>query len=154
MQLSNHFHLREFLSSETAARLGRQIIPTADQLTNLTRLCTTLLEPIRVKLCLPIVITSGLRPAWLNEAIGGSKNSAHLDGLAADVKVVGMTPRVFARWVDNNRGEQLWQVDQCILEFDAWTHLCIAASGEQPRMQFLTATTMNRRTIYTNGVDA
>ncbi len=148
-QLSRHFALREFTSSETAARMGREIVPTPAQLANLTRLCTTLLEPIRMRLAYPIVVTSGLRPEWLNEAIGGSKTSAHMDGLAADIKVVGMTPRVFSRWVQNNFIEYGWPIDQCILEFESWTHLSIA---EAPRRQFLTATSVNGHTAYTTGI--
>ncbi len=152
MQLSPHFALGEFLFSETAARMGREIIPTPAQQANITRLCTTLLEPIRVKLCLPMTVTSGLRPPWLNEAIGGSKTSAHMDGLAADVKVVGMTPRVFTRWVLNNYEEQGWPIDQAIFEFDSWTHLSVAATDKDPRHQFLTATSRNGATVYANGV--
>lgn len=151
-QLSPHFNLREFLASETAARMGREIVPTPQQLANLTRLCTTLLEPIRVKLCRPIVITSGLRPAWLNEAIGGSRTSAHMDGLAADIKVVGMSPAVFSQWVSNHFIEEGWPVDQCILEFDSWTHLSVVADGKQMRQQFLTARRVNGATLYSQGV--
>lgn len=143
-QLTANFFLREFLFSETAARLGREIIPTDEQLSNLTRLCETLLEPIRVRLSRPIVITSGLRPPWLNEAIGGSPRSAHMDGLAADVKVVGMSPSVFVRWVRNNG----FIVDQCIEEFGQWTHLSVAQAGAKPRGQFLIARKFNGKTVY------
>jgi zinc D-Ala-D-Ala carboxypeptidase len=137
VKLSEHFSLHEFLASETAARMGRVITPTTQEVVNLTRLCQTLLEPIRARLGRPIVITSGLRPQWLNETIGGSKTSAHMRGFAADVKVVGMTPAVFCKWVQNNYEAEGWPVDQCILEFNQWTHLGIA---EEPRQQFLTAT--------------
>lgn len=142
MKLSEHFSLHEFTSSETAARMGREIVPTPEQLENLTQLCADLLEPIRVKLGRPIVITSGLRPAWLNVLIGGSPKSAHMDGLAADVKIVGMTPDVFARWVRHNG----FAVDQCIEEFGQWTHLSVA---KQPRNQFLLARRAGGQTVYT-----
>lgn len=144
-QLSAHFYLEEFTASQTAARLGREIVPTPEQLSNLTRLCESLLEPIRVRLQRPIVITSGLRPPWLNELIGGSPRSAHMDGLAADVKVVGMSPSVFQRWVRN----QGFTLDQCIEEFGQWAHLSVAAAGATPRQQFLIARTVNGKTTYT-----
>lgn len=141
MILTRHFSLHEFLSSETAARMGREVTPTPDQVKNITRLCETLLEPIRVKLGQPMVITSGLRPAWLNVLIGGSPKSAHMDGLAADVKVVGMSPQAFCRWVRNNG----FSVDQCIEEFGQWSHLSIAPA---PRNQYLTARHENGQTKY------
>ncbi len=148
-QLSPHFWLREFLASETAARMGRAIIPTIDEQANLQQLCTTLLEPVRVKLGRSIVITSGIRPAWLNVAVGGSPVSAHMHGLAADIKVVGMTPRVFSKWIQQNAQSEGWPVDQCILEFDAWTHLSVAVS---PRGQYLTAQQIGGHTTYKAGI--
>lgn len=152
MQLSDHFSLDEFLFSETARRMGRQIEPTPDVVANLRRLCVTLLEPIRVKLGRPLVITSGYRPEWLNVAIGGSKTSNHMRGFAADVKVVGMSPPTFARWVEVQHGIASLPIDQCILEFppNGWVHLGIA---EQPRGEFLTASSVNGRTVYTKGLN-
>jgi zinc D-Ala-D-Ala carboxypeptidase len=150
MNLSPHFSLHEFTSSETAARLGRKIEPTPYELANLTKLCVSLLEPIRVKLARPIVITSGLRPLWLNEAIGGSRTSAHMRGMAADIKVVGMSPATFCKWVKENYQEQGWVFDQCILEFEQWTHIGI--SEVEPRFQFLTATHAAGGTKYWPGI--
>ena len=150
-QLSDHFWLHEFTASETAARLGREIQPTDAQLANLKFLCQKLLEPVRVKLARPIVITSGLRPDWLNQAIGGSKNSAHMNGLAADIKVVGMRPAVFANWLQNNAAAEGWPIDQCILEFGQWTHL---STAPKPRHQWLTATRSADTVIYETGIVA
>lgn len=150
MKLSEHFSLNEFLSSETAARMGRAIVPTPEELENLTTLCTSLLEPIRCRLARPIVVTSGLRPLWLNTAIGGSKTSAHMKGLAADVKVVGMSPAVFCGWIKNHYEAEGWVFDQCILEFNQWTHLGLSAT---PRKQFLTASVdANGKTNYRPGI--
>ncbi len=129
--------------------MGRTIEPSSIELANITKLCTTLLEPIRVKLGRSIVITSGLRPPWLNAAVGGSGVSAHMKGLAADIKIVGMTPAVFSKWVQNNAVAEAWPVDQCILEFDSWTHLSIA---DAPRGQYLTATKQGGTTVYREGV--
>lgn len=142
MQLTQHFWLEEFLYSETAARMGRLIVPNAMQLANIERLCVQVLEPIRSLLGRPMFITSGLRPEWLNIAIGGSSNSAHMDGLAADVKVVGMAPREFCRWIRNSG----FQVDQVIEEYSQWTH--VATSIAPPRNQYLTASIIDRRTVY------
>jgi zinc D-Ala-D-Ala carboxypeptidase len=139
MQLSKDFFLREFTSSQTAARLGKEIVPTEAQLNNLQMLCTY-----------GLLITSGLRPPWLNDAIGGSKSSAHLLGLAADIKVVGMSPRTFCLWVQRHIVDEGWPLDQCILEFDQWTHLGMALG--KPRGQFLTARKLGGATQYFEGV--
>ena len=40
----------------------------------------------------PIIVTSGCRCALYNKHIGGVINSPHLEGLAADIQVSGMTP--------------------------------------------------------------
>lgn len=151
MQLSPHFALREFTSSQTAARAGREIVPTEVQLAALQSLCALVLEPIRVRLGRAIVITSGLRPMWLNDMVGGSRSSAHLYGRAADLKVVGMSPLTFCRWVQRHAPSEGWPIDQCILEFGQWTHLAIAA---QPRGQYLTARSAGGRTTYQDGIAA
>lgn len=148
-RLSDHFSVSEFTYSETAARLGKEIVPTTQELVNLKRLCERLLEPIRVLLGKPIVVTSGLRPLWLNLAVGGSTNSAHTTGLAADLKVVGMTPVQFARWLQANAEAEDWPLDQCILEYGRWVHL---STADKPRMQFLTATMKDGKTTYWPGV--
>jgi zinc D-Ala-D-Ala carboxypeptidase len=141
VQISAHFSLEEFLYSETAARMGRLIIPTPEQLANLELLCRVALEPIRVELGLPMVITSGLRPQWLNELIGGSKNSAHQHGLAADVRVIGLSSRAFCQWIKARD----FPIDQVIDEFSQWTHIAV---GYPSRRQYLNARHENGKTVY------
>ena len=95
MQLSEHFELAEFLVSETAARRGIANEPTPEIIDNLRRLCQLVLEPLRVKLVRPVVITSGYRSLALNRAVGGSPTSHHRQGRAADLIVPGMSPLAF-----------------------------------------------------------
>lgn len=151
-QITPHFALHEFLASETAARMGKLIVPTEQEIQNIELLCHSLLEPVRVMLGKPIVLLSGLRPPWLNMAVRGSRNSAHMHGLAADLKVVGMRPAEFARWLQANYEAEDWPIDQCILEFppNGWVHLSTAAS--KPRKQFLTAIKVGTQTEYTRGI--
>lgn len=151
MKITEHFYLHEFLASEMAARLGQEVKPTPQEILNITRLCRELLEPLRVKLGRGIVITSGLRPLWLNLAIGGSATSAHMHGLAADIKVMGMKPEIFCRWLQQNAEAEDWHFDQCILEFGQWTHLSIA---DKPRMEYLTAKKSGNATVYERGIVA
>jgi zinc D-Ala-D-Ala carboxypeptidase len=150
MKLAAHFSLAEFCVSQTSARRGKRIEPTEAEIHNLTRLCVTVLEPLRIDLGRPIVVTSGLRPLWLNQAIGGSKTSAHMDGRAADIVVPGMSPLEVCRRVCELR----LLVDQCIYEFGEWTHLGIAPYDARPRDQYLTARVLNGRTVYEIGVNA
>ena len=152
MKLSEHFDLAEFCTSQEAARRGRAILPTDTDTQNLARLCATVLEPLRMELGRAIVISSGLRPPWLNAVIGGSPTSAHLDGRAADILVPGLTPFEVCERVAALR----LPVDQCIHEFppQGWTHVAIPAAGEVPRIQYLTARVVSGRTIYESGVHA
>jgi len=57
---------------------------TPEQIENLRRLCQSVLQPLRVHLKRPVVITSGYRSPALNRAIGGSPTSHHMQGRAAD----------------------------------------------------------------------
>lgn len=50
------------------------------------------LQALRTRLGKPIVITSGYRSVEHNKKVGGSPNSQHLLGKAADIQVSGMTP--------------------------------------------------------------
>ena len=81
MQLSKHFKLGEFLSPNDPVR------PGAQELANLTELCNTVLEPLRMQLGRPLVITSGFRSTSHNQKIGGAKGSMHCLGIAADISV-------------------------------------------------------------------
>ena len=73
MRLSQHFSLHEFLRSQTASRLGIDMLPDEYILNNLTMLSTDYLEPLRDALGGPVIhISSGFRPLRLNTLIGGS----------------------------------------------------------------------------------
>lgn len=150
MNLSTHFELGEFLRSQKAARMGRRIEPTEADIRNLTRLCVTILEPLRADLRRPIQVTSGLRHQWLNSAIGGSQTSAHMDGRAADIVVPGLSALDVCRVVHSIG----LPVDQCIHEFSEWSHVGIAKDGEAPRNQYLTARVLSGRTVYEVGLNA
>lgn len=147
LSLSHSFVLSEFLVSQTATRLGRAIVPTEADLANLKRLCTLVLQPFRSALGRPVVITSGLRPAWLNLLIGGSKRSAHLDGRAADLIVPGMAPLAVCRFIEKLN----LPIDQVIYE-GTWAHIGIAQESEPPRRQYLTARFAAGRTTYELGL--
>lgn len=138
--LSPHFTLEELTITST----GIDNTPSASIITNLTLLATTL-EAIRTLLGKPIQVTSAYRSTRVNNAVRGAGNSSHLYGLAADIKVVGMTPIEVCTAIKNSG----ISIDQCILEFDNWTHIGIRDNPKMNRNQFLTIRT---GTGYLNGI--
>ncbi|WP_136475281.1 D-Ala-D-Ala carboxypeptidase family metallohydrolase [Pseudomonas sp. DG56-2] len=131
MNLSEHFTLAEMTASQSAVRLGIDNSPSVETLDNLRRLCA-LLEQVRLLVEKPVLVSSGYRSTELNRIIGGAPQSAHMQGLAADINVPGMSPATLARCV---AGSPL-MFDQLIIEFDQWVHLGLA-EGLQ-RRQLLT----------------
>ena len=88
MQLTDHFHLSEFVRSETAARLGiDNSINDPEIISNIRNLCERVLEPLRAFTGCPIIINSGYRCPRLNAAVGGSKRSQHMKGEACDIRI-------------------------------------------------------------------
>ena len=80
-----YFTIKEMCTSGSHPKLAE--IPAAGTpiYNNLVKLINTVLDPIREKLGQPVTVSSGYRPLALNNAVGGSKTSAHLKGLAADI---------------------------------------------------------------------
>jgi hypothetical protein len=133
MHLSIHFMLDEFTLSRTAVLLGIKNEPPPDVVENLRRLARVM-ENVRTLLGSPVLISSGYRSPELNDAVKGSKKSAHCRGLAADFTCPGYgTPREAALAIV--RSELIY--DQVIWE-GTWVHLGLA-EGE-PRRDILTAT--------------
>lgn len=112
----------------------------------LRRLCQLVLEPLRVKLARPVVITSGYRSPALNRAIGGSPTSHHMQGRAADLIVPGITPLAVCQAASQLKLPCV----QIIHEFGRWTHLSVAISNE--RTQLLTAKLNQGKTVYEPGL--
>jgi len=146
MQLSEHFELTEFLVSETAARRGIANEPSPEVIENLRRLCQSVLEPLRIKLARPVVITSGYRAPALNRAVGGSKTSHHMQGRAADLIVPGMTPLAVCQTAQQMKLPCV----QIIHEFGRWAHLAVVLPNE--RTQLLTAKLAQGKTVYEPGL--
>ena len=92
--LTPHFELQEFTESPTARKHGIDNTPPTEAVANLKALCLGTLEPLREKIGLPIVITSGYRCKALNERIvHHSRKSQHVLGQAADFYVSGLSRR-------------------------------------------------------------
>jgi zinc D-Ala-D-Ala carboxypeptidase len=134
VRLSPNFTLAELTVSETAARRGIDNTPTVEIIENLKRLAEALQEVRRLLGNKAILVSSGYRSPELNVAVGGSKNSDHCKGLAADfiAPSFGSPDDVIKAIVASDIPYK-----QVIREFDRWVHFAIPEQGEQPRKQAL-----------------
>ena len=80
--MPTYFTLNEMTRTDTGLPNNPQ---TWGQYSNLLRVAN-FLDGLRKWFGGPIVVTSGFRSPAVNERVGGSKTSAHLDGLAVDIK--------------------------------------------------------------------
>ncbi len=85
--MSRHFTITELTRSSTAAHRGIDNTPPPEIKTRLAALAKNLLDPIRERWGGPITVNSGFRCPVLNKAVGGSANSQHMRGEAADITV-------------------------------------------------------------------
>lgn len=144
MNLSEHFTLDEMTVSQTAVREGLKNIPNSDQLASLRSLCATILEPLRLRLKRPIVVSSGFRSVSVNRRVGGSSRSQHCRGEAADIIVPGVP---VADVIAVIRKLYL-PVDQVIDEFGDWVHVSHKANAHN-RGQYLKARRVGGKVVFT-----
>lgn len=151
MSLTRHFSLFELTRTDT----GLDNTPGPRDLDNLL-LLAGMLERVRAVLGdQPIAISSGYRSAEVNARVGGSPNSAHRHGLAADFTCRHYgTPRDICEALI--AAGLAW--DQLILEFPTatqpggqWVHIGLPILGK-PRRQVLTALRRNRLIHYATGL--
>jgi hypothetical protein len=133
MNLSENFTLEEMTASETAERHGIDNTPDNDVLMNLRRLAL-FLEEVRIVVGMPLRINSAYRSPAANKKVGGKPTSQHCKGVAADIKVKGMTPDQVVKAIINAG----LPYDQVIREFDSWTHISIPnTKDDKPRKMAL-----------------
>ena len=151
MNLSENFTLAELIASDYAERHGINNMPTDHDILENLHVLANGLERVRAALGgKAIFVNSGYRGPKLNSAIGGSKTSAHMRGLAADIRVAGMTPREVCGVLSTQMDEL--GLDQCIFE-GTWTHLGFPDVDKEPRHQVLTAVfTPGQPTRYVTGI--
>lgn len=125
-QLSEHFTLEEMILSQVASRHQIDNAAGPEQTQNLMHLCRHMLEPIRALIDAPLCITSGYRCEKVNTLIGGSANSQHMKGEAADI----FCPRMSQQELFNILRQSNLPFDQLIDEFDAWVHVSYTQSGQ------------------------
>lgn len=90
--MSSNFTLEELVGSSFAINSNIDNTPNATQLKNI-KVSVLALEYIRAYLGnYPIIVTSGFRCLELNQKIGGSKTSSHIDGQAYDIIIKNGKP--------------------------------------------------------------
>lgn len=137
MNTTKYFTLPELLQSNTALSCKIPNLPTWQQVENLNRLTTTILDPVRAKYGKPIKVTSGFRSTTLNKKVGGVSNSQHLRGLAADLQVSDLKTLKQAIISANVPFDQLIEESKGNTK---WLHVSCAETGKTPRKQVLTIT--------------
>lgn len=110
--LSANFDMAELVHSDTAERLGLDNTPGPVETAALTRLATTILQPIRDAVGGPVLVHDAYRSPAVNQADGGVPNSQHQLGEAADISAPSMT---LQELFDLIRKSDV-AYDQCILE--------------------------------------
>lgn len=144
MNLSTHFTLAEFTSSQTATRLGISNDPPCDLFPALKATAEGL-ELVRSLLDgKPILISSGYRSPALNDVVRGQRASQHLLGEAVDFTcpAYGTPLEVMAAVVASDIA-----FDQCIQEFGSqgWVHISFS---DRDRRQALVIDAAGTR-VYT-----
>ena len=76
------------------------------------------LTEIRTHFDQPVVITSGNRCEKHNKYVGGVKNSKHIKGIAADIKVKGIDPEDVLAYLDSKYSDTLG-----VGVYSSWTHV-------------------------------
>ena len=150
-----YFTITELTKSATAMRLGIDNTADASIRANLTALVENVLDPLRVRWGMPIIVTSGYRSTALNKAVGGAASSQHTKGMAADIRTVSDSRADNMRLLRCLLNSGI-VFDQVICEYpDAqgrpdWIHVSFNKGGN--RKNRLTAVRKNGRTVYVSGI--
>jgi len=131
MNLTLHFTLEELTFTD---HREYDNTPNEQELANLKRLSLFLEEVKKLLGGKAIMVNSAFRNAEVNRAVGSTDKSQHRLGCACDFRVPDMTPDEVVQAIINSD----LQYDQCIREFDRWTHVSIPnIVDEKPRKMAL-----------------
>lgn len=154
MKLSKNFSLEEMIKSETALRHGMDNTPGKAEIANMVALCEKVLQPVRDHFAKPVKVNSGYRHPDVNVRVGGSRNSDHTRGMAADIEIPSVSNHEVAEWISKNL-----EFTQVILEFytpgipdSGWVH--VSYNPADLKKQELTAVRRDGKTVYLQGLVA
>lgn len=139
--ISKNITWAEAFKSQSAIRLGinNEALVTDAIIENMKHVAENVFEPLRAHFKKPIGISSFYRSSKLNQAIGGSKTSQHVQGEAIDIDADifgGITNKEIFEYIKNNL-----PYDQLISEYGteenpAWIHVSLKRNGKN-RKQIL-----------------
>ena len=154
MNLTKNFTLAEMTKSETALRYDIDNTPNEQEISSMKLLAEKVLQPVRDHFGKGVKVNSGFRNQDVNQKVGGSRNSDHIRGQAADIEIPGIPNAELAEWIKDNL-----EFNQLILEFytpgvpdSGWVH--VSYIPEANRNQVLTATKKDGKTVYLQGLVA
>jgi zinc D-Ala-D-Ala carboxypeptidase len=154
MNLTKNFTLAEMTKSETALRHGLENNPGEQELAAMKLLAEKVLQPVRDHFKRGVKVNSAYRHPDVNQRVGGSRNSDHTRGQAADIEIPGVANAELAQWIKDNL-----EFRQLILEFytpgipdSGWVHVSYVA--EDNKKEVLTATRKDGKTVYLPGLVA
>ncbi|EKR89679.1 peptidase M15 [Leptospira santarosai str. CBC379] len=135
MRLTKNFTLAELTVTQT----GLLNKPEEIHVTNLKRLCETILEPLRDSVGKPIWINSGYRSPAVNRKVKGSVTSQHMAGEAADLVVSGMNTLDVVKTIVKLNLPFHQLISEGTTTGVTWVHVSIAPIGIKPKKQVLSA---------------
>ena len=121
-KLSENFTFGEMVITTHRGFIIANRLAAVDYIPSLTTLCTTILQPVRDMVALPITVTSGFRCPALNKVVGGAVNSQHQIGEAADIIVPAMPMKDLFDKIRNSElkwGQLIWECG------GAWVHISL-----------------------------
>lgn len=144
VKLSENFWLKEWAVSKDYPDLAQLIEFSPAEIERIRMFTLLVLQPMRMALQTPIMITSGKRSPKLNELVGGSERSRHLfqhGQLAVDIKAPTLKdPSLPARWLEEDYSfNRKHYLRNFIFYPDEgrFIHLCAPEPGEETGKMFV-----------------
>jgi len=125
-----YFKIQELSKSETAEKNGIDNTPGITEIFNMVSLVDNVLDPLRIEVGEPIIVTSGYRCDALNKLVGGADNSQHKYGQAADITLQDKTRNklLYDKLLDHYKFDQLiWEKGTD--EYPDWVHVSFSGNN-------------------------
>jgi putative chitinase len=146
-----YFTIEEFIRSDEAKKRGIDNTPSEYQKRNVIEMVENLLDPLReawaveckkYKLGTPaLLVSSGIRSEALNDAVGGSKTSAHYHGYAADIIPYNGNLKHFKKfcinWLFDKDFDQFISENENKHHVPSWIHIGYKNGKGKQREQYL-----------------